>query len=202
MKLHYTAALLVAGLLGAMPANAADTSSSQLTIGQTPSTDCFNAAQAISRSGDALPGVPRNNALASCTQALSGKMLAKDRIATLANRGNIEAASGDMTSALADYDAALAMNPKMADIYLDRGSALMRATRYDEARASFDQAVALGGDNVYLAYFNRALAEEKAGDINNAYQDYKQAVALAPNYQPARSELARFQLVPRAKTQG
>jgi tetratricopeptide (TPR) repeat protein len=202
MKLYYTAALLVAGLLGAMPANAADTSSSQLTVGQTPSTDCFNAAQALSGSGNALPGFQRNDALASCTQALSSKMIAKDRIATLVNRGNIEAASGDVTSALADYDAALAMNAKMADIYIDRGSALMRATRYDEARASFDQAVALGGANAYFAYFNRALAEEKAGDINSAYQDYKQAVALAPNYQPARSELARFQVVPRAKTQG
>jgi tetratricopeptide (TPR) repeat protein len=202
MKLHYTVALLVTGLFGAMPANAADTSSSQLTVGQTPSTDCFNAAQAISGSGGALPGFQRNDALASCTQALSGKMIAKDRIATLVNRGNIEAASGDVTLALADYDAALAMNPKIADIYIDRGSALMRATRYDEARASFDQAVVLGGANAYFAYFNRALAEEKAGDINGAYQDYKQAVALAPNYQPARSELARFQVVPRAKNQG
>jgi len=197
MKLHYTNAFVVAGLLGAMPAHAAD-----ITIGKTPAADCFNAAQTVSLSGNALPGVLDKDALSNCAEALSNKMTTKDRIATLVNRGTIEAASGDLTSSLADYDAALAMNPKMADIYIDRGTALMRAARYEEARASFDQAVSLGGTNTYFAYFNRALAEEKVGNINGAYQDYKQAVALAPNYQPAKNELARFQIVPHTKGQG
>ena len=202
MKLYYTATLLVAGLLGAMPANAADTSSHQMTFGQTPSTDCFNAAQAISRSADALPRDLRNNALASCTQALSGKMIAKDRIATLTNRGNIEAASGDVTSALADYDAALAMNrkwPTSISIAAPRSCAPHGTMRLGPVSIRrWRWAAPMSTSPIS----NRALAEEKAGNINSAYQDYKQAVALAPNYQPARSELARFQVVPRAKTQG
>ena len=196
MKLHYTTAFVIAGLLGAMPAHA-DT-----TVGQTPATECFNAAQTVSRTGNALSEVLNRQAVSNCSEALSKKMSTKDRTATLVNRGTIEAASGDLAASLTDFDAALAMNPKMADIYIDRGTALMRAARYEEARASFDQAVSLGGTNSYIAYFNRAVAEEKAGNINSAYQDYKQAVALAPNYQPAKSELARFQTVTRPKDKG
>jgi Tfp pilus assembly protein PilF len=196
MKLHYTNAFVVAGLLGVMPAHAADT-----TIGKTPAAKCFNAAQAVSLPGNALPDVLDKDALSNCAEALSNKMTAKDRIATLVNRGTIEAASGDVTSSLADYDAALAMNPKMADIFINRGTALMRAARYDEARASFDEAVLLGGTNTYVAYFNRAMAEEKVGNINGAYQDYKLALAMAPNYQPAKKELARLQTVPHTKDQ-
>jgi len=201
MKLHYATALLVAGLLGAMPAYAAS-SDSNSTIGQSPAADCFNAAQAVSRPGNALSEPARVAALSNCAEALSGKISSKDRTATLVNRGTIEAASGDLTSSLADYDAALALNPKMADIYIDRGSALMRVARYEEARASFDHAVSLGGANTYIAFFNRAMAEEKSGNVNSAYLDYKQAVALAPNYQPAKDELARFQTVLRVRGQG
>ena len=197
MKLHYMTALVAAGLLGAMPAYAADT-----TIGLTPAADCFNAAQTVSRFGQALPEPLRVAALSNCAEALSAKINTKDRIATLVNRGTIEAASGDLDSSLADYDAALAMNPNMADIYIDRGSALMRVARYDDARASFDKAVSLGGANTYIAYFNRAMAEEKSGNVASAYQDYKQTVALAPNYQPAKDELARFQAVTRAAGKG
>ena len=199
MKLHYTTALVVAGLLGAIPAHAAGTTT---TIGQTPATDCFNAAQSVSRTGNALSETVRVAVLLSCAEALTAKISPKDRIATLVNRGTIEAASGDIDSSLADYDAALTINPNMADIYIDRGSALMRVARYEEARTSFDKAVSLGGANAYMAYFNRAVAEEKAGNVAGAYQDYKQAVALAPDYQPAKAELARFQTVARPGGKG
>jgi tetratricopeptide (TPR) repeat protein len=197
MKLHYTTAFVVAGLLAALPAHAAGT-----TIGQTPAADCFNAAQTVSRTGNALSETVRVAALSSCAEALTAKISPKDRIATLVNRGTIEAASSNIDASLGDYDAALALNPNMADIYIDRGSALMRVARYEEARVSFDRAVSLGGANTYMAYFNRAMAEEKAGNVASAYQDYKQAVALAPDYQPAKAELARFQPATRAGDKG
>jgi tetratricopeptide (TPR) repeat protein len=196
MKLHYTNALVVAGLLAAMPAHAADAQT-----GKSPAASCFDAAQMISHSGNALPNGLDKDALSNCTEALSNKLATKIRIATLINRGTIEAATGDITSSLADYSNALAMNPNMPDIYINRGTALMRAARYEEARASFDEAVSLGGANTHIAYFNRALAEEKVGNILNAYRDYKRAAALAPDYQPAKKELARFHAVPRTGAQ-
>jgi hypothetical protein len=35
----------------------------------------------------------------------------------------------------------------MADIYIDRGSALIRVARCSDARDRFDKAVSLGGNN-------------------------------------------------------
>jgi hypothetical protein len=46
------------------------------------------------------------------------------------------------------------------------------------------------------------MAQEKMGDIKAAYQDYKQAASLAPDYQPAKVELSRFQTVVRASGNG
>jgi hypothetical protein len=126
MKLHYTSAFVIAGLLAAMPARA---DGAVTRIGQTSATDCFNAAATVSRTGIALSEAVRKNALTSCAEALTDKITAKDRVATLVNRGTIEASSGDIDSSLADYNAALALNPNMADTYIDRGSALMRAAR-------------------------------------------------------------------------
>jgi tetratricopeptide (TPR) repeat protein len=168
----------------------------------TPAAMCFNAAATVARSGNPLPDAERVGALANCTDALAGKMILKDRIATLVNRGTIQAASNQIDASLADFDAALALNPDKADIYIDRGVALMRVARYEEAKVSFDKAVYLGGANSYIAYFNRAMAEEKVGNLTSAYQDYKQANILAPDYQPARAELSRFQKATRPADQG
>ena len=192
MKLHHTSAFVVAGLLAAIPAHA---DGAVTRIGQTSATDCFTAAATVSRTGIALSYVVHWNALASCAEALTNKISAKDRVATLVNRGTIEAVSGDIESSLADYNAALALNPNMADTYIDRGSALMRAARYQDARADFDKALSLGPTNTYIAYFDRGMALEKSGNLTAAYADYKQAVALAPDYKPARVELSRFQSV-------
>lgn len=197
MKLQLTSALLFAGL--AVSAHADDAIT---RIGKMPATDCFNAAATISRTRTALPDVQHKQALASCAQALGGKMAAKDRIATLVNRGTIEAAAGEIASSLADYDAALNINPNMADIYIDRGSALMRAARYDEARSNFDKALSLGPTNAYIAYFDRGMALEKMGNLTAAYADYQQAATLAPDYQPVKSELARFQVQTRPSGHG
>ncbi len=199
MKLHYSSAFIVAGLLAALPARADD---GLTRIGQTPAVDCFKAAATISRTGNALSDMQRNHAMKNCAQALNGNLLDKDRIATLVNRGTIEAASGELDSSLADYDAALSLNPSNADVYINRGTAFMRGARYEEARADFDKALSLQPTNSYIAYFNRGMALEKSGNLTAAYADYKQAVALAPDYQPAKAELARFQTVTRPSSHG
>src|SRR5580692_44210 len=168
MKFYNILALAVTGLLGVVPASAAI-----LAIGQPVGTVCLNGATTVSRTGAALPLVERNHALASCNEVLADKIPAKDRIAALVSRGTIEAASGDINASLTDYDAALAMNPNMADVYIDRGAALMRAQRYEEARSNLDQAISLGTASSYLAYFDRGMAQEKSGNVVGAYHDYK-----------------------------
>jgi tetratricopeptide (TPR) repeat protein len=83
----------------------------------------------------------------------------------------------------------------MAEAYIGRGLALLRAERYEAARADFDHALALGTASAHIAYFDRGVAQEKAGNITAAYHDYKQALAIAPNFKPASDELSRFHVV-------
>ena len=189
MKLHYASTVLIAGLLGVMPVQAA-----VATIGLTPAAGCFQAAATASHTGSALSKIPLRDALAGCTEALADKLRPEDRVATLVNRGTIEAAAGDTDKALADYDAALALRPGMADIYIDRGAVLMRALRYEDARADFDKALSLGVNRAYIAYFDRGMAHEKSGNAAAAYLDYKHTLALAPDFQPAKDELSRFRI--------
>jgi tetratricopeptide (TPR) repeat protein len=85
----------------------------------------------------------------------------------------------------------------MANIYINRGSALLRMARYEEARADFDRALSLGTDQPTLAYFCRGMAQEKLGALAAAYSDYKKAQSLSPDFKPAGIELARFQVTGR-----
>src|SRR3954469_11954341 len=120
----------------ALPAFAAP-----LTVGESPAADCARAASAQSQTHLIEGG--RAEALAACSQALNGMLSSIDRPATLANRGVLEAAGGQASAAIADFDAALKRNPNLADVYVDRGAALLQAARYSEARADFDRAITL-----------------------------------------------------------
>jgi len=188
MKLHFASVAVIACLSAAMPAQAAVT-----VIGKGQIVDCFQAAAKASRG--ALPMMDRNDGLASCSAALADKILAKDRTATLINRGLIETSAGEADKAIADFDAALVRDANMSEAYIGRGLALLRAERYEQARADFDRALALGTDNAHIAYFDRGVAQEKAGNIAAAYRDYKQALAIAPDFRPASDELSRFRVV-------
>jgi len=75
-------------------------------------------------------------------------------------------------------------NANMTEAYIGRGLALLRATRYEAARADFDHALALGTDNAHIAYFDRGMAQEKAGNLTAAYHDYKQRWPLLRTSSP------------------
>jgi len=184
MKLHL--AYAAAATLAALPASAAT-----LTYGSTVAASCAKAAIAAPTSMPAQRG-----ALQDCNDALAGKLLPADRTATLVNRGIVNAAAGHYEAALTDYDAALAREPQAANTYLNRGEAFLRSGRFDAARADFDRALSLKTDQVAIATFSRGMANEKLGDLAAAYRDYKQAETLAPDFAPARTELARFQVKP------
>ncbi len=47
--------------------------------------------------------------------------------------------------------------------------------RFEQARADFDRAIAMGTSQPTLAYFNRGMANEKLGALTAAYRDYKKA---------------------------
>jgi Tfp pilus assembly protein PilF len=47
------------------------------------------------------------------------------------------------------------------------------------------------------AHFNRAIAYEALGDLRAAYEDYKAALAIKPDWALPQRELARFTVTTR-----
>lgn len=195
MKLHLVTAVVAAALFASAPSRAA-----VLVVGQGEPADCFQAAAA--QTGGKSSSYRVGSALAHCNTALAGDLSYDDRTATLANRGILQAAAGDIDAAVADYNAALSRNPDMADVYIDRGTAMLHDARYEEARADFDHALKLGMENPHIGYFDRGEAEEASGNLLAAYRDYSRARDLAPEFKPATLELGRFHVIDRQVADG
>lgn len=83
----------------------------------------------------------------------------------------------DVTQALADYDAALAINPALVYAWFDKGVIYYEMRDYSAARKCFD--MALGIDPSFgEAYFNRGLTYLQGGDKRNAFSDLSKAGEL------------------------
>jgi tetratricopeptide (TPR) repeat protein len=168
----------------AVPAQAAST-----VLGAGPARACFEAAAS---------GLTGPSALADCDTAISGQGLsAKDRTATIVNRGVLRLLRKEPMQALADFEFALRMDPTLGAAHVNRGAALVMLGRFDEAIAALDRGLALGTQDPHEAHFNRALAYERKGDAAAAYRDFRQALALQPDWAPAATELARYRVQPR-----
>jgi tetratricopeptide (TPR) repeat protein len=115
--------------------------------------------------------------------------------ATHVNRGILRLRRGDVVGALADFDAATALDPQEPEAYLNRGSALLRQQQAAVAITQFDAAIAKQTRRPELAYYGRAIAHEESGNVSAAYRDYMQASQLAPRWQQPRRELSRFRIV-------
>jgi tetratricopeptide (TPR) repeat protein len=134
--------------------------------------------------------------LSYCNEAL-GDPLMNHRAALLVDRGIIKFGMKQTGDALADFDAAIAMEPDLSNAYVNRAAAQLALGRDRSALADANMAIKLGGDSVHIAYFTRAAAEEDAGQTDAAYRDYKQALVLKPDFAAAQSQLTRFKVVPR-----
>ena len=133
-----------------------------------------------------------------CTAALAlPTLMGRDLAATYINRGVVRSNLGRYQGALDDYNHAIDLQhllpgPDLGVAYVDRCSVLNAMGRYDEALASVNKGLSLGATRPEIAYYNRAIAEEALGNIKGAYLDYKQALALVPDFTPASEQLKRF----------
>jgi len=101
------------------------------------------------------------------------------------NRGWYQWTSGDAAGALADYDAALAINPGYAEAHRNRGIVNRARGALDLALADFDAAIRLNPYDAE-AYYSRANAWAAAGDPARARADYDEALRLRPDHYDAR----------------
>jgi tetratricopeptide (TPR) repeat protein len=130
----------------------------------------------------------------ACNTALADPVMLH-RAALMMDRGIVAVRLGDNRAALADYNGAIALDPKLGEAYVSRAGLLVAMKRYDEAGADINRAMALGATNMHAAWYALGVIAEEKGDIQGAYRDYKQALALKPDYDAAARELARFRTV-------
>jgi tetratricopeptide (TPR) repeat protein len=135
-------------------------------------------------------------AVALCTRALEtlaengGARL--DRLSLLINRGVTLLRLREGERALADFDAALAIEPAHPEALLNRGAVLVMLNRPGPAVAALTAALSHGVSTPHKAYYNRGAAREALGDMRGAYEDYTTALEINPNWAPAEAEVARF----------
>ena len=165
----------------ATPASAAVTA-----IGNSAARSCYLAAEAQSR--------PVPAALEICDQALVQEALDhSDHVATLVNRGILQLRVGRVDAAVEDFDQAIALDPRQAEAYLNKGMAVLReGAGWQDAVALFDEALSRQTRRPELAYYGRGIAYEMGGKVAAAYRDYKQASEIAPKWREPKTELARF----------
>jgi tetratricopeptide (TPR) repeat protein len=88
---------------------------------------------------------------------------------------------GDFQAEIAEYDKAIALNPKYAAAYSNRGHA--RSSMGDKQGAIKDYTQAIKIDPKYVdGYYNRGVVRGELGDKQGAIEDYSLAIAANPIY--------------------
>ena len=145
---------------------------------------CYRAADSELRRPDALE---------KCAIALEADLSNHDRMATFINRGVIRFRLEDTSGALADFDAALAIDPDQPDAMINKGIAMLAdGADIGASMALIEEGLTHGPQRPWIGYYGRAVAHELSGRDSQAYQDYLRAQELRPGWQPAVQALSRF----------
>lgn len=182
-------------LLCGLAASAAPASAAVSILGGGYGRDCFLAAELKK---------DLNTSLDVCNRALEEEALSRrDRGATLVNRGIAYMQARDLDRAIADYDAAIKIDPRIAEAHVNRGIALLhRGGRDQEAIAALTKGLEMNPSRPEIAYYSRAVANELAGNTRQAYEDYQAAAALKPDWADPVEQLKRFSVERRPTGRG
>ncbi len=109
--------------------------------------------------------------------------------AGFAGRGAASASRRAWAAAIADFDRAIALDPKQPEYFFQRAAAQAQSGRSDQALADLDQAISLRPDYL-LALTERASMRLARKDPAGAKADLEAADKFAPRQDDARMELA------------
>lgn len=154
-------------------------------LGQGHARACFEAARELR----AAPG-----AIAECDAGLQEGLTRTERAYTHVNRGILHAVSGGLDLALADYAAAEALAPGLAEAKVNRGLIYLRRASVADALREIEAGLAAGCQEPAPCHYARAAAAEADGDLRGAYLALQAALAADPGHAPARSALANFRV--------
>ena len=118
--------------------------------------------------------------IANCTEALKDeKIIGIERAWALYERGRAHIGAKSDAAAVADFTNSLRLNAIAVPVYNDRGVALRRLGKLEEAIADFDAALAREPNHA-PALGNRGVANDELGRTREAIEDVSKAIAIAP----------------------
>ena len=100
------------------------------------------------------------------------------------NRGAAWYRKGNLDRAIADYNAAIELDPNNTVAYNNRGNAWYIKGDLDSAIDDYNAAIGLK-PNYARAYYNKGNAWRRKGNFDKAIADYDAAIRLDPNYAEA-----------------
>ncbi len=118
-------------------------------------------------------------ALHEFEQALQAASVVPRREMVLALKGRVLLETGRIDEAIADLEAALALDPQGARARIDLGMARVLKRDYARAKPLFSQRIAEAADE--QAYYGRALANHGLGNKAEAMADIEHAIRLTPD---------------------
>lgn len=111
--------------------------------------------------------------------------------AVLTQMAKMYAGAGNHTRALALYDRAVRVNPTRAQTYFDKGVVLLNLKRNVEAEETITQGM-VHAPRSHLGFFYQGKAFEVQEKTAEAKEAYRQAVAMAEQFEPAYRALIRL----------
>jgi tetratricopeptide (TPR) repeat protein len=189
MSTQFRLGISAAAIVITMPF-AAHAQGAVTVIGGGLARDCYEAVE--------YNKVQLTKAIEVCNLALeTEQMRVVDKAATLTNRGILLMRQGNNSRALNDYERAIDLVPELQQAKVNLGAALYNLKRYPEAMIALNEGVKTESlDARAVGFYNRGLTHEKLGNLQLAYEDFRSALLLKPDFQQATAQLARFQVVP------
>lgn len=158
-------------------------------IGGGLARDCYEAVEFVR--------VSNSDAIDICDRALEQEVLTRrNKAATYTNRGILYMREGRNDRALSDYSKSLSLMP-LLETKVNLGAALYGLKRYTEALQVLNEGIATDSpDARATGFYNRALTYEKLGNVQAAYEDFRAALQVKPDFEAAQRQLSRFTVVP------
>jgi len=160
---------MIAGLAAALASSGA--SPQVFVIGNGLGGECYQKTKSAYSSF--------RQAEETCTRALREQAMTRaNRAATYVNRGVLRMREGQHDKAVLDYNDALKLEPGLGAAFLNKGAAFIHQRDFSSAIPTLDQAIAFESQDLFAAYYNRAIAKENTGDVTGAYYDFQKALEL------------------------
>ncbi|MEI9891961.1 MAG: tetratricopeptide repeat protein [Caulobacteraceae bacterium] len=124
----------------------------------------------------------------TCDEALStGFLDRRDTAATYVNRAILEMSREAYGIAEKNLDSALTLVPRLAEAHVDLGSTMINMRKYDEGVRETELGLSLGSKEPERGYYNLGIAYERLGNLQKAYESYRQAATLSPKWQDPKT---------------